>query len=336
MITHPSENIPSEIVETLREQALSAEQNKSLTPGQLALIRNQRWFDLFVPEHRGGLGKNFPEAVRLLEAIAWADGSTGWTVTLCSGAGWFIGFLNPASADKIFHDPLHCIAGSGKNTGEARLVQDGYEISGTWSHATGAPYATVFTFNCMTDNELRSFWVPRNHVTIRENWDAMGMVATASHSFELSRVFVPAENSFSIDPFSVYLDDIIFQFPFQQFAEATLAANISGMAMRFLELCASSDRPKRILPEAIKTLQSARNVFYQCVEESWAELATTRQLSEGRAASLTLSCKELAAVSRSVVNDIFPLCGLIVAQRTTEVNRVWRNLQTASLHVLLT
>lgn len=336
MTSHPSEYISSEIADTLRKHALSAEEDKSLTTEQLAVIHNEQWFDLFVPESHGGLGKNFPDAVRLQEAIAWADGSTGWTVTLCSGAGWFVGFLDPASAVEILNDPLHCIAGSGKQTGVANPVQGGYEISGSWSHATGAPYATAFTFNCMADNQLRSFWVPGKHVTIRETWDAMGMVATASHSFELCRVFVPTEQSFIIDPSSAHLKDIIFRFPFQQFAEATLAVNISGMTMRFLELCESIERPKQVLPAFMNTVQVARSEFYQSVDESWEELVSTGQLGEPSAEGLTKAAKQLAAVCRSVVNDVFPLCGLIVARRTTEINRVWRNLQTASLHVLLT
>src|SRR6185437_5279658 len=101
-----------------------------------------------------------PEMVRLEEDISRVDGSTGWTVTLCSGAGWFAGFfptgpvgqsVSPASEEltRLFSDPRLCIAGSGAATGEAHLVSGSYRISGRWAYASGSPHATAFTANCV-------------------------------------------------------------------------------------------------------------------------------------------------------------------------------------------
>ena len=39
-----------------------------------------------MPKENGGLGMSMPEGLRMEETLAWTDGSTGWTVTLCAGA----------------------------------------------------------------------------------------------------------------------------------------------------------------------------------------------------------------------------------------------------------
>src|ERR1700749_72002 len=88
-IGYPSAFINKELVERLRNYSAAAEQIKSLHPEQLSIIYQQGWFKLFVPEMYGGLALPLPEALQIEEALAWTDGSLGWTVTLCSGANWF-------------------------------------------------------------------------------------------------------------------------------------------------------------------------------------------------------------------------------------------------------
>src|SRR5690606_14262993 len=93
--------------------------------------------------------KTLPQAVRLEEALAWADGSLGWTLTLCAGANWFAGFLDSGLAKEIFADKKVCLAGSGAATGTAEVIPEGYLLHGKWRYATGAPHATMITANCV-------------------------------------------------------------------------------------------------------------------------------------------------------------------------------------------
>src|SRR5882762_133102 len=102
IIKHPAEYISPKLVKAIRDLAGEAEQLKQLHPLQLAIIYEQKWFQLFVPKAYHGLELNLPEALQLEEALAWTDGAVGWNVTLCAGAGWFIGFLDPGLASDIF------------------------------------------------------------------------------------------------------------------------------------------------------------------------------------------------------------------------------------------
>jgi indole-3-acetate monooxygenase len=342
-VQHPSFFILPELSATIRSLSAGSERQGVLHPALLDIIYRERWFHLFVPHSFGGLQLSLPQALRIEEGLAWADGSVGWTVTLCSGAGWFIGILEPTAAGVIFSDPKACLAGSGQASGVAEITGDGYKVWGQWKFATGAPHATVFTANCVLYKDgtpligpdgqpiVRAFWFWRKEVQIQENWYGMGLVATSSYSFEVQGVTLPANRLFEIDPAQATLPDVIFQYPFLSFAETTLAVNSSGMATRFMDLC----RPIGKLDSATKKLEQERATFYKTVDDSWEELLQKGGLSIETISDIGRASRRLASLSLRLVDELYPLCGLEAADTRTEINRVWRNLHTASQHVLL-
>lgn len=350
---HPSEYIDTQLVQLLRNHSAEAELLKQLHPAQLLLIHQQKWFRLFVPEHKGGLEYSLPEALRLEESLAWTDGSVGWTVTLCAGAGWFIGFLDPEIAAIVFSDPAVCLAGSGKASGIAKKVTNGYEVSGYWLYATGAAHATVFTANCMIEENgvllkeqdgspvIRPFLFMKDEVTVHQTWNSIGMKATGSFGFEVREIAVPPNRVFRISSEEAHLPHPIYQYPFMPFAESTLAVNSSGMATRFLDLCSQllTDKPGStalyLLEKAVKQLEACRSRFYEIVEQSWKYNLDKKTLPPALITSIGDSSRELAATARRSVDELYPYCGMYAADPATEINRVWRNLHTASQHNLL-
>lgn len=128
--------------------AQKAEQLGQLPEEWLHEVYRQKWFKLFVPRELGGLDVSLPEALLIEEQLAKLDGSLGWTVTLCSGAGWFVGFMEEPLRREVFPDDRLCLAGSGFVGGKADRVGDKYVITGSWTYASGALHATHFTANC--------------------------------------------------------------------------------------------------------------------------------------------------------------------------------------------
>jgi hypothetical protein len=80
-----------------------------------------------VPKEYDGLEVSLPDGLKIEEALATIDGSLGWTVTLCSGATLFIGYMQKDVAATIFADKKVCFGGSGRASGVARKNSDGYE-----------------------------------------------------------------------------------------------------------------------------------------------------------------------------------------------------------------
>ncbi len=359
LLPHPSAFLSVEVADTLRSKAAEAELNRDLHPDQLKLIYEQQWFRMLLPEVHSlsspsSLPLSLPQLVRLEEGLSWADGSVGWTVTLCSGAGWFAGFFPPAAFPDIFSKEQLCLAGSGAPSGEAHIIPGGYRISGRWDYASGALHATAYTANCVIMDKgqkvlmengaplVRPFLFRKEEVSIDKNWNTIGLIATGSHAFEMRNVKIPADRCFDIGPGQAKADHPIYRYPFLQLAEATLAANLSGMGMHFLD-CAKPFFQQRIqsrrfpvtaaeemnaaLEEAWSGVQEKRTEFYNALDNSWERQADFDAVS--------LASRELVTRVRHSVDKLYPYGGLGAARPDAEINRVWRDLHTASQHNLL-
>jgi alkylation response protein AidB-like acyl-CoA dehydrogenase len=342
--------------------APKAEKQGSLTEEMLELIYREKWFKLFVPKEMDGLGLTLPEGLLLEEKIARLDASMGWTVTLCAGAGWFVGFLDEKLSQEIFSDPKVCLAGSGFVGGEANRVGDRYEISGSWTYASGALHATHFTANCEMWEEgkpmlnkdekplVKAFILKKEEVEILDGWKYMGMIATGSHAFKTENLRVPLNRVFEILPEKVTRRELIYRYPFLQFAEATLAVNILGITQHLQELLKESfwkrnefrknDQKqlkyfKKLEKKSSERLESHRKKFYRSVEESWEELDKRGKISKKSLKSVSLASRKLTQVCREVNARLYPFAGLEAAKTHTELNRVWRDFNTVSQHALL-
>jgi len=358
-MSHPSTYLKPEWVKIIRAAVPAAEKAGMLQPAQLELVYEQGWFKFLVPQVYGGLQLSLPDMVRLEESLAWANGSLGWVVTLCAGAGWFGGFLSPDVAPQIFADPHLCLAGSGAATGTATITDRGYIINGRWKYASGVHHATHLTANCVIKQsgetvlnddgtpQILPFIFDRKDVSLISAWKFMGMMGTGSDAYEVRDLFVEKNRCFKIDPDNAVIDGPLYQYPFIQLAEATLAANISGMAVHFTDLCATifDERPenkhltanrraviKQLHEKLTGKLNSVRLEFYSSIDASWqgALMGKATQLQQ-----IGESSRKLARIARECVDELYPYCGLQAANPDTEINQVWRDLHTASQHSLL-
>ena len=186
-----------EAIQLIKDVQQESIKSKQLVESQLTLIYANNWFNIWVPKEYGGAGYSFKDGLELLKELAYYDAGLAWTVTLCSGANMFAGFIQPDKAKEVFGNPKVCFGGSGRATGKAVWDGEQYTISGMWSFATGAPHLSHFTLNApIYDGEVprldeegkvvvMSFFVPRDKVLIHYDWNTFGLECTASHSFSL-------------------------------------------------------------------------------------------------------------------------------------------------------
>lgn len=343
----PAAYISSNDITALEHYAAGAEQKGLLLPEQASLIHTRKWLKMFLPERSGGLGYTLPQVLHTEEALAYADGSTGWVITLCSGAAWFIGFVD-AGQRIHFEKENAWVAGSGAATGTAEEVDNGYIINGEWRYASGCLHASIITANCIltkngiprTDAKgnplMKSFFFLRNEVDIIHNWNAMGMIATGSHGYSIKNLLVEKNRSFLLLPGQTVLPDRVYQYPFMQLAETTLVVNISGMANRYLELSRSflPKTHRATLEESISNLQKARIRFYDAVETSWEICEGGKVIPDAVLANVSSTSYHLYDCAMSGVESVSRYVGLGGADRSSTLNRVWRDLYTACQHAL--
>jgi alkylation response protein AidB-like acyl-CoA dehydrogenase len=340
-----------------------------LHPVQQALLHRRGWLRMLAPRALGGAELALPAVVRLEESVAAIDGSMGWTLTLCAGAGWFAGFLPPALAREVLATKRVCLAGSGAPTGHADADGEGYRIDGHWDHASGAPMATHFTFNAILREHgqplldaagqprVKAFVVPAALVEVVPNWRSIGLRATASHGYRVRGQWIGRDHGFDIDPDGAREAGPLYRFPFLAFAFVTLSANVAGMAGHFIALAEECLRHRRnrfggegagragtlielpavqaVLAECRARFDAARSHFYARLDASWEGVLAEGRVAAADAAELQALSMAWVAASRHAVDALYPYCGLYAARVDSPINRVWRDFHTASQHALL-
>lgn len=352
----------NDVLNPIQEMAAYAqhcEQNLRFSEQQLQTMYAQNWFKVYVPEVYGGLGLTIPEGVRLLEELAYAEGNAGWICTLSSGASIFAGFLKPSFARAVFDNPKVSFAGSGKAEGKASIVADGYVVEGVWPYASGADLATVFTANCKMYKEgipildeagnpvVKAFAFLREEVLIHDTWHAMGLKATSGHTIEVQNLHVSEERAFELKRETAHVDHLNYAYPFKQFAETTLAVNTIGMGLHFVDLVGDLiDRKKdaglTVDAEFEKNymiaqveIETSKSKFYEALDASWMCLKVQNEIPEGILEAVSQNSKAIVKLIQNSISKLYPYCGMQVAQEGTEMNKIWRDLFTASQHQVL-
>lgn len=302
-------------------------------------IAEENLWNIWVPKEFGGLELSFTEGLKKLQSLARLDGSLGWTVTLCSGANYFIGNLQSGTAKEIFAEPA-IFGGSGGMFGTAEKLGENYKLNGTWRYATGAPYLTHFTLNAkiiengkeQTNDDgspkFLSFVIPANQVSVIEDWNTMGLKASATHSFEVKDVLVDERYSFIYNNF--YLQQPVFKIHFSVFADLTLWVNYIGMAEHLLGEASLQDKPEwKDLKQAINLAnQEAFDIAKHIEILTGKEEAIPETLINEIHQTAVDSVRE---ISKAVI-ALYPHLGVKASRENHVLNQIFRDYFTATQH----
>lgn len=307
-------------------------------------ISDENLWNIWVPKQFGGLELSFQDGLKKLQSLARIDGSLGWTVTLCSGANYFIGNLKPVVAQELFKSPV-IFGGSGGMFGTATTEGDSYRLNGTWRYATGAPYLTHFTLNArIVENgeeqfnedgtpKFLSFVSPADTVKIIEDWNTMGLKASATHSFEVNDVLVDKQYSFVYNEFHQPQD--IFKIHFSVFADLTLCVNYVGMAEHYLEeamKCVSEEdcvELKNVIARSNKVIQSRANDVKRIASNN--EFFSKEFITDVHE-DASDSVRQLS----SAIVSLHPWLGVKASREDHVINQVFRDYFTGTQHQIFT
>jgi len=362
-MTHPKDILSSEQIAELRNLSVNIEDEKQLSASILAIIYKHKWFHLLVPQAYGGKELALPETVKLFEALAYAEANIGWCVNLGTGANMFAGYLPEAFASNTFASAQTCCAGSGAISGRAQKVENGYMLTGKWKYASGANHATHFTANAylldengaqiMEDDKptFRSFIIEAQHILNHKNWNAIGLKATSSNDFEAIDVFVPEQQTFTLLRPSSFAQGTLYKFPFEQMAVVNMSCMVSGMALHFIDLYVAlaatkqplhderllkdNDRAIQIFEAATSTFYNARTAMYKLLQQIWDDLDANKTIAATDLKQLSDNARAMANTGSTLINQLYPLCGMSILNPQSAMNKIWRDAATASQHYLL-
>ena len=344
----------------VRDEARDADRLAALSERVTSRLIRHRLFRLWIPRRYDGLELALCDALSIYHAAARIDGSLGWAVMIGAGGGSFAAFLEPESAREIFGPEAAVIAGSGAPDGRAERVPGGYRVRGRWRYASGAPYATTFTANCIVTSGgepvrdangeplMRAMAFPRSDVEIVETWDAAGMRATASHDFVVEDAFVPEARSFSVLKDPPKEPGPLYRLPFQVLTELPLTAVALGIARQALDEFAGLAAAKRpygargVLAEdatagatfarAHAEWRLAHSGMFRLAERAWAAAADGQELTAAERAEITAVCAHAVASVRRATAELVAMAGMTGIDRGSALARAGLDLATLAAH----
>ncbi len=349
-----------ELAPLVRENAVAIERSCALPDAIVERLIRGRFFRLWIPRRYDGLELTLTAALEIYEAAARVDGSLGWSVMIGAAGGLFAAYLEPTSAREIFGSPLSVIAGSGAPHGRAERVEGGYRVTGRWRYASGAPYATTFTANCIVTRGgapvpdadgrflVRAMAFAREEVNILETWGASGLKGTASHDFAVEDVFVPERRSFSVFADRPRETGPLYRLPFQVLTELPVTAVALGIARHllaaFADLAASkpSGADGRLLADdstaraafarAHAAWRLAKSGLAELAERAWRSAEARVELGAEQRAEITAGCAHGFATLRETAAEVAAVAGMAAIDGDSNLARAWRDLLALGAH----
>jgi indole-3-acetate monooxygenase len=309
-------------------------------------------FRHLVPTSDGGLGAGLPDHMRMIEELARADGSVGWTVTIGSSAPFFLGMLPPDTFDAVYAEGPDVIgAGSVNPTGRATPVDGGFRVTGRWAFASGCQHCHWYFAHCFVDDgrqpPLRMMLLRPSEIEIKDTWSVSGLRGTGSHDVVVDDVFVPDERSFTIfDPPSQ--DEPLWRVPELLGAAlcfGSVAIGIAAGAFDDLVALAGGKMPmfsdstlaanplfRNQLGEAAARLRAARAAIYADAETVMAAAIDARPLTPEQRANARGAAAWAVKEAAAVVDSCYTAGGGSALYTSSPLQRRLRDAHAVTQH----
>jgi alkylation response protein AidB-like acyl-CoA dehydrogenase len=341
------------------DRALEIEKARTLPLDLVGRFRESGLFSMALPAALGGLECEPRLIVETVERMSRADGSTGWTLLIGQGSGFFA-WLDPQVAKEMLADrPAPVVAGSmapiGRGVAVRRQGTTDYRLSGRWPFNSGCLHAdwmiAAFLLEQQGDGPPapRFALLPADQVRILDTWNVAGLRGTASHDIEIDGALVPHDHTF--DPFNEPARHPGPLYPsLYGFLVTMMAGFPLGLARRALdELHELAHRKRRrpdgppiaeepVLQEQIldceTKLRAARALVLEAVDGTAAAMRDSGSAPPKVRAALMAAVHHAMSTAMEVVTTAFHAGGASMLYEHQPLQRCFRDAHAARQHVI--
>ena len=329
-------------------------------------IADAGFFRLLMPRNLGGAQLDHPDFLRIVQIIAEADGSVGWSFNQNNVFATNSTRMNDKTREEIYSNPRAVITnGPPMSRSRAIEVDGGYSLSGRWNFSSGSDHATwiaaLTPIQHTDDNEanpaeivtmvsrddMRILLIPKDEVEMVNNWQVNGLRGTASWGFEADGLFIPKHRTY--DPAAAPREDgAVYRIPTSLLFASGFGTVAMGAARAALD--AAKELANRKVPgnmdlatpllrdwsttqrqvgEAEAIWHSARAFLREAAGAVWETVFAGDQLTMSQLIHMRLASTHANRKAADVVDIAYTLCG---SSAIFESNPVQRRFQ--DVHVI--
>jgi alkylation response protein AidB-like acyl-CoA dehydrogenase len=353
-----------EIGPLVERRAEEAEQLGRLTDDVVDAFHETGLLRVLLPADLGGFDLTIPESVEVFRAMSERDASAGWLHAILGNGPLFGAFVVQPAFEEVFSDRRAVMAGSlNPLGGVAEPVPGGYRFTGRATNVSGCRHASWLMAGAWVHREGEKSWLgdrpemiagllPMDGIDIADTWNTSGMRATGSDDCTYRDVFVPAARTFDWPEPPARRDagpvgNIPMHVQLGGGIAATIVGTARGALRRFVEL-AVAKRPtanagvlaerafaQMAVGEGEGLLLAAEDTLAAGIEDIWAQGARAEPFDIPARVRLRLRMVTAARLALRVVDLVNDAAGMSGVRRPGPLERAWRDVHTASQHVLL-
>jgi indole-3-acetate monooxygenase len=344
-----------DLAPTIAARATEVEAARRVPADLLESLVDAGCFRLLLPESHGGTGADLVTAMAVLEDLARADGSVGWTVMIGGGAFCDLAGLPRTAFDAVFAHPDVIVAGAFAPSGSATPIDGGYRVSGRWGFASGCEHADVVYANsveAVVDGvpHLRMAVLTPDQITIEDTWNVLGLRGTGSHHFRADAV-VAADRTLRPLLEEPCLDAPIVRVPIPALYALLIAAvalgmargavdDVLGLAATKVPLLAGAPLAadplfQSDLAGADTDLRAVRTLLHEAAGSAWAGAVEGTPWTLEQRAHLRAAAVWATGRAAGVVETAYRAGGGTSIYADSPLQRRLRDVQTLTQHFLV-
>lgn len=368
---HPAYDGPEALLEAVRRlapeitaRAAEIEGGRSIPQDLARKIADTGLFRAMRPRALGGAEHRVPDMVPIIEELARADGSVGWSCMLGAEIPIVWQRLPEVTLQEIFGaDPDALARGAIAPRPGIVSAEGGVRVNGRWPLASGSydnawifvggPVATPDGRPALDQDgqrDMRLVLLPWAQVKQHDNWDSLGLRATESHDVSVDDVFVPDART---APWTKLSSDgpRIGRLPLILAVAPFHLGVVLGIARGMIDDLVDLAHGRRaIVNPAIRMgedtlfqhrlggletrLAAARCFALSEAERAWALGASSEPAPPLARARLRAAAAHVHSECMAIANDVYALAGASVLYASSTLQRRFRDLRSACQHVV--
>ncbi|HLI20085.1 MAG TPA: acyl-CoA dehydrogenase family protein [Stellaceae bacterium] len=184
-------------VPVLASRAEACEKLRHCPPETIDELAAAGLLQICRPARYGGYEYAWDVLSEVNRILARGCGSQAWVANVLNDHTQLVGAFPLEAQEEVWgKDPATRIAASVAPSGRARRVPGGAKLSGKFGFASGIDYAQWLICGAFLEEEGKppawwDFLVPKNAVTVVDDWYVAGLAGTGSKSFVVEDVLIP-------------------------------------------------------------------------------------------------------------------------------------------------
>jgi indole-3-acetate monooxygenase len=360
-----AEKPAAEYIERARELgpelAMAAEQierRRELPEPIVEALVERGLFRLLLPRSLGGA--ELPPAiyVQVIAEVARHDASTAWCLGQANGCTMTAALLEPEVAREIFGGKRGIVAWGPPGPAEARAIPGGYQLTGTWSFASGLHHATWLGAHVAISGEdgqpclrpdggpvIRTLLFPKSSARFTDIWHVIGLKGTGSDSYAVANLFVPEQYTVlrEAEP-KARQPGLLYAFSSSNIYSSGFAGVALGIARSALDAFIGLARDK--IPRGAQRtlrdnnvvqsqvarseaqLKAARAFLLGSLEQIWRDIAGSGRLTLDHNTTIRLASTWAIHQARDVVDTAYHAAGATAIFESNPFERRFRDVHT--------